>query len=194
MIKNIRFLRGIYFLYKNYLGNCKKKRFGYLSDSVTITPPLSGSLKKVFIYDNVGIGANAHFSSPNAKIIIKGNCAIAENLSIYTGNHARIQGSFVTDINESNKPKGLDKDVVIDKDVWIGANVTILAGVTIGRGATVAAGAVVNKNVPPYSIVGGVPAMVLKFYWSIDQILAHEAKLYPEKERLTKEDLLEFIK
>ena len=194
IIKNIRLLRGIYFLYKNYWGNCKKKRFGYLSDNVTITPPLSGSLKKVYIYDNVGIGANAHFSSPNAKIIIKGNCAIAENLSIYTGNHARIQGFFVTDINESNKPKGLDKDVVIDKDVWIGANVTILAGVTIGRGATVAAGAVVNKNVPPYSIVGGVPAMVLKFYWSIDQILAHEAKLYPENERLTKEDLLEFIK
>lgn len=187
--KNISLLRSSYFLYMNYFGNLRKKRFGQLGDNVILTPPMSGSLRNVFIFDNVGIGSNAHFSSPNAKIVVKGNCAIAENLSIYTGNHARISGLFVTDISESNKPKGLDKDVVIDKDVWIGANVTILAGVTIGRGATIAAGAVVNKDVPPYSIVGGVPAKVLRFYWSIDQILEHEAKLYPENEQYKKEEL-----
>lgn len=187
--KNIALLRSSFFLYMNYFGNLRKKRFGQLGENVILTPPLSGSLRNVFIFDNVGVGANAHFSSPNAKIVIKGNCAIAENISIYTGNHARIPGLFVTDINEANKPKGLDKDVVIDKDVWIGANVTILAGVTIGRGATIAAGAVVNKDVPPYSIVGGVPAKVLKFNWSIDQILEHEAKLYPENVRYKREEL-----
>ncbi|NLW88473.1 MAG: CatB-related O-acetyltransferase [Clostridiaceae bacterium] len=48
--------------------------------------------------------------------------------------------------------------IVIGNDVWIGSNVTILGGVTIGDGAIVAAGAVVNKNVAPYTIVGGVPA------------------------------------
>ena len=74
----------------------------------------------------------------------------------------------MTDITKSNKPAGYDHDVVIEKDVWIGANVTILSGVTIRRGATVAAGAVVNKDVPPYSVVGGVPAKVLKYYWTID--------------------------
>lgn len=192
-IKKISLIRSGYFLYMSYFGNLKRKRFGQLGENVILTPPISGSLRNVFIFDNVGIGGNAHFSSPNSRIIIKGECAIAENLSIYTGNHARIPGLFVTDINESNKPKGLDKDVVIDKDVWIGANVTILAGVTIGRGATIAAGAVVNKNVPPYSIVGGVPAKVLKFNWSIDQILEHEEKLYPENERYNREDLEAFM-
>ena len=49
-----------------------------------------------------------------------------------------------------------------DKNVWIGANATVLAGVTIGNGAVVAAGAVVTKDVEPNTIVGGVPAKVIK--------------------------------
>lgn len=150
-------------------------------------------MKNVYVYDNVGIGPHALLSTPNAKIIIKGNCAIAEHLTIHTGNHARVVGKFVTDITESNKPKGYDKDVIIEKDVWIGSNVTILAGVHIGRGATIAAGAVVNKDVPPYCIVGGVPAMVIKHYWTVEQIIEHENKLYPENERLELKDIEEFV-
>lgn len=145
----------------------------------------------MYIYDNVGIGPHALLSTPSAKIIIKGNCAIAEHLTIHTGNHARKVGRFVTDFTAANKPEGYDKDVIIEKDVWIGSNVTILAGVHIGRGATIAAGAVVNKDVPPYSIVGGVPAKVIKFYWTKEQIIEHERKLYPEDERLSKEELEE---
>ena len=50
----------------------------------------------------------------------------------------------------------------IGKNVWIGANATVLAGVSIGDGAVVAAGAVVTKDVAPNTIVGGVPAKVIK--------------------------------
>ncbi len=110
-------------------------------------------------------------------------------MTIHTGNHARLVGRFVNDITDRDKPKGYDHDVIIEKEVWIGSNVTILEGVTVGRGATIAAGAVVNKNVPPYSIVGGVPAKMLKFYWTIDQILENEAIIYPEKERFSREEL-----
>lgn len=66
---------------------------------------------------------------------------------------------------------------------------TLLSGVTIGRGATIAAGAVVAKSMPPYCICGGVPAKPIKFYWSVDEILEHEAKLYPEEERFSREEL-----
>lgn len=52
--------------------------------------------------------------------------------------------------------------VTIQRDVWIGANCTILPGVTIGEGAVVAAGSVVTRDVPPFSVVGGVPARVIK--------------------------------
>lgn len=54
-------------------------------------------------------------------------------------------------------------DIVLEDDVWIGENTIILSGVTIGQGAVVAAGAVVTKDVPPYAIVGGIPAKVIKY-------------------------------
>lgn len=187
--KDNRFLRGIYCLWSRNFGGLKRSRFGYIADSVILTPPLSGNMRNVFVYDNVGIGPHALLSTPNAKIIIKGNCAIAEHLTIHTGNHARVKGMFVTDINEENKPGGYDADVIIEKDVWIGSNVTILSGVHVGRGSTIAAGTVVNKDVPPYSVVGGVPAKVIKFYMNINDVIEHENKLYPEEERYSKEEL-----
>lgn len=54
-------------------------------------------------------------------------------------------------------------DIILGDDVWVGANVTILSGVNIGQGAIIAAGSVVVNDVPPYAIVGGVPAKVIKY-------------------------------
>ena len=152
------------------------------------------NLNNVYIYDNVSIDGHAVLSTPNAKIIIKSNCQIAHHISIHTGNHVRVIGHHLGDITNDNKPKGYDHDVIIENDVWVGSNVTILDGVHIGRGATIAAGAVVNKDVPPYSIVGGIPAKVKKFYWTIEQIIEHESMLYPESERLSREYLEQIIK
>ena len=188
-LKKNRFVRGVYFLYKPYFGYGKKS-FGYIGENVTITPPLAVSnIGNLYIGNNVGIGPNAHLSCLNAKCIIKGNVAIAEHFTVHTGNHAHIKGMFITDITEANKPKGYDNDVVVEKDVWIGCNVTILSGVTIGRGCTIAVGAVVAKSTPPYAVIGGVPAKFIKFKWTIDEILEHEAALYPEEERFSREEL-----
>lgn len=65
---------------------------------------------------------------------------------------------------------GRKYSVVIENDVWIGANAMIMEGVTIGNGAVVAAGAVVTKNVPPYAIVAGVPAKIIKYRFDDDSI------------------------
>lgn len=194
-LKNNTLLRGIYFSlkrFKSYFIN--KGGFMQCDDNVTITPNLYvGNYKNVYLGKGVSVGQNAYISALNAKFVCKGHSAIAENLSVHTGNHARVIGTFVSDITESNKPKGYDQDVIIEEDVWIGCNVTLLAGVTIGRGSTVAAGAVVSKSMPPYCICGGVPAKFIKFYWTIDQILEHEAKLYPEKDRYSREQLEEYF-
>ncbi|WP_256865580.1 CatB-related O-acetyltransferase [Paenibacillus sp. 32352] len=61
-------------------------------------------------------------------------------------------------------------EVIIGNDVWIGANVVILPSVTIGNGAIIAAGAVVTKSVPDYAIVAGVPAKILKYRFSPEEI------------------------
>ena len=84
----------------------------------------------LYVGPNVSIGPNAHISANNAKFICKGHTAIAENLTVHTGNHARLIGQYVTDIKEADKPHGYDKDVIVYEDVWIGSNVTLLAGVS----------------------------------------------------------------
>lgn len=90
---------------------------------------------------------------------------------VIIGNHVNLaQGITVTALNhnfeDSNKridEQGVSTNqVVIEDDVWIGANAVILPGVTIGHHSVVAAGAVVTKDVPPHSLVAGVPAKIIK--------------------------------
>ena len=85
----------------------------------------------------------------------------------------------------------MEKDVIVGEDAHIGANVTILCGVTIGRGCIVGAGTVIRKSTPPYSIIVGNPAKVVKFVFTPEEIVEHEKNLYQEKERLSLESLKE---
>lgn len=62
------------------------------------------------------------------------------------------------------------KSVNLGNDVWVGANALILGGVTVGHGAVIAAGAVVTKDVPDYAVVGGVPAKVIKYRFTEEEI------------------------
>lgn len=107
--------------------------------------------------------------------LINNNCVIqagkSANGSIRIGNHVHtgvnvvilgFNHGFYTKEIPTKEQDYFDASVTIGDDVWIGANVIILAGVTIGKGAIIAAGAVVNKDVPDFTIVGGVPAKILK--------------------------------
>lgn len=75
-------------------------------------------------------------------------------------------------------------NIVVDDDVWIGYGATIMSGIHIGQGAVVAANAVVTKDVPPYAIVGGVPAKVIKYRFTPD-IIAELLKI--DYSKLTEE-------
>ena len=92
----------------------------------------------------------------NGGITIGEDVLIASHVSIISANHEFRQR------NVKIRAQGeTAKGIVIEDDVWIATHATILDGVTIGRGAVVAASALVNKDVPPYSIVAGVPAKVV---------------------------------
>ena len=109
-------------------------------------------------------------------------CSIGGNVNVINGNHptsdfvsthpaffSTFKQAGFTYVSKScfQELKYADQkmkyDVVIGNDVWIGHGVTILGGITIGDGAVIAAGAVVTSNVPAYSIVGGVPAKIIKY-------------------------------
>ena len=187
-IKQNRFIKGLYCLLRDYMGY-SRKRFGYIAPDSFITPPI-----KITKPENCYLMGNntlrdAVILNLNAKFVLGKGSGATEGFKVATGNHAQIIGRYYRTITEDEKPGGYDKDVIVKEDVWIGMNVTLLCGVIIGRGAIISAGAVVTKDIPPYCIAGGVPAKPIKFKWTIDQILEHEAKLYPEEERFTREQL-----
>jgi len=92
-------------------------------------------------------------------IDVKQNTTIAQNVFI-TGENRKHTGTSEGLVKATD---GVDiKAVTIGEGVWVGANVTILPGVTIGDASIVAAGSVVTKDVPPNSIVAGVPAKIIK--------------------------------
>lgn len=77
---------------------------------------------------------------------------------------------------------GTTKSVVIGSDVWVGDDVRILNGISVGDGAVLATGAIVTKDVPPYAIVGGVPAKILKYRFSDDKITCLKQNPWFEKD------------
>jgi len=137
-------------------------------------------LENVSIGDNVKIPQGATIYATNAHLTIGNNVLFGPNPTIITGDHRiDVIGKAMFEVTE--KLPENDIDVIIEDDVWCGANVTILKGVTIGRGSVVAACSVVTKSFPPYSIIGGVPAKLLKMRFSEEQIKKHEEILYGYK-------------
>lgn len=126
--------------------------------------------------NDVYIGPNAMFRS--IKDISIGNKVLfGPHVYIMGGNHNyREIGQYMFDVK--TKRDDDDLPVVIEDETWIGCNVTILKGVTIGHGAIVSAGSVVTKDVPPYAIVGGIPAKILKYRFTEEEIQEHERILH----------------
>lgn len=136
-------------------------------------PCVVNGWENISIHPSSGLGPHATLYSTDARIVIKEHVICGPNLTIITGDHQYRVDQWIDQVGAKEKDPGKDQDVVIERDVWIGANVTILKGVTVGESSVIAAGALVVKDVPPFSIVGGVPAEVLKMKWDDDQIDAH---------------------
>ncbi|GBQ92913.1 CatB-related O-acetyltransferase [Gluconobacter albidus] len=117
-------------------------------------------------------GAPAVLEVGEAGLIIGDYCSIGPNVTIILGNHRadlvstypfKTLSHFWPSAEEGQADHSSKGDVVIGNDVWIGAHATLMSGVTIGDGAVIAAQALVTKSVPPYAIVGGNPAKVIRY-------------------------------
>ncbi len=159
--------------------------------------PLSSDIKgleNLTVGNNVSIPKKSILFCTGASLEIGDNVIFGPMPTIITGDHRiNLIGKYIIDVKEEDKLKENDLPVKIENDVWCGAHVTILKGVTIGRGSVVAAGAVVNKSFPPYSIIGGIPAKLLKYRFTKEQIIEHERILYKESDRLTMNFLDRYI-
>ena len=143
--------------------------------NVLIEGKIDGFLKNVVIGDDVHIAENVCFFSSRANVIIKNHVLISRDVLFVTGSHRiNILGKYISQVTNDEKEKDDDQDIVVCDDVWICSRATILKGVTIGEGAVVAANSVVTHDVPPYSIVGGTPAKVIKMRFTEDEIAVHK--------------------
>jgi len=121
-----------------------------IRDRATIYCP-----ENVTIADNVGINSGVTILAQGG-VTIGEYTMIAPGVTIVSVNH---------DYAKSGREawdKQIKKPVTIGRDVWLATGATVLAGVTVGDGAVVAAGSVVTKDVPPHTVVAGVPARVIK--------------------------------
>ncbi len=120
-------------------------------------------IQNTYFGNDISLGEGNLLMCTRAKIIMGDHIMTGPNVTMITGGHRYdIPGRTMKSIGNDEKLPENDMDIILEGDNWIGANSTILKGVTIGEGSIVAAGAVVVKDVPPYSIVGGVPAKVIK--------------------------------
>ena len=124
-----------------------------VDETFSLFPPFYTDCgKNLSIGKNVFINSGCKFQDQGG-ITIGDGTLIGHNVVLATLNH-----DFIPD----NRANITSAPIIIGKNVWIGSNSTILPGVTIGDGAVIAAGAVVSKNVKENTVVGGVPARVIK--------------------------------
>lgn len=137
-------------------------------------------INSIFDFSLVSVGNHSYgtinivSSGKGSKVVIGCYCSIADGVKFIINNEHPTNllstYPFQTRILGMGTESFSKGDIVIGDDVWIGLDAKIMSGVTIGQGAIIAAGAVVTREVPPYAIVGGIPAKVIKYRFSPELI------------------------
>lgn len=128
--------------------------FGYrVPESLRVFPPFYTDFgRNITVGRDVFINACCHFQD-HGGVTIGDGCQIGHNVVFATLNHG---------LSPEDRQNTYPAPIVLGRNVWVGSNATILQGVTVGDNAVIAAGAVVTKDVEPATVVGGVPAKVIR--------------------------------
>ena len=118
-----------------------------------------GDESGLMIGEDTYIGELNNIRAGGGIIRIGNRCMLSQGISIIASNHSTARSLPMCQQRWDKNKVG----VTIEDDVWIGVNAVILPGVCIEKGAVIGAGSVVTRNVPQYSIVGGIPAKVIKY-------------------------------
>lgn len=156
-------------------------------------PILASKPQNIFLDDYTLIQPYCKFIIYSGKFYLKKWSSLSCNCTIVTGNHRPTVGinqRLLGRLHINDK----ESDIIVEEDCWVGANVTLLSGTYIGRGSVVGACSLVNKKFPPYAVLVGIPAKIIASKFTIDEIIDHEMKLYPPKDRLSKQYLEELFK
>lgn len=150
------------------------------------------SYQNISVGDEVSLGLGCVILAAKSKVRIGSHVMFGPNVTLVGGGHNMSGiGHPMTAAHEKTGYE--DLGVTIEDDVWVGAGALVLRGVTVHRGAVIAAGSVVTKSVPPYAVVGGNPARVIKFRLSPEDVIRHERLVYPVERRLAEVDLYEYF-
>lgn len=167
-----------------FLARIYKPRFAHTGVNFSFDPLGVYTYQTISIGDHVNLGYRPILIASRSRIIIGSHVMFGPQVTIRGGNHRiDLPGRYMRSVRDDEKRPEDDPGVIIEDDVWVGTRAIILAGVRIGRGSVVAAGAVVTKTVPPYAIVGGNPARILRMRWSEREICEHERRLSAEQVR-----------
>lgn len=183
-------------LWTAFINKCRLKNMhlGYFGKHVMFAfPSTIANPSQVYLHDYSRLQQGHIIYNHTGKFIMKEYSGASIDLLVVTGNHRPTVGIpqyllAPSHINDN------EKDIIVEEDVWIGARVTLLAGAHIGRGSVIGANSLVNKEIPPYSVVVGSPAKIIASKFSIEQILEHEKILYPKEKRFTKKYLEDLFK
>lgn len=163
----------------------RRDRYGYIDPTTNILQPCMCNKQNMYLYEYTNIGEEAKIINSAGKFILKKYSRCAARLTVICQNHNFFEvGTYPG--NPGWGSKEIINDVIVEDYVWIGANVTLCPGVHIGRGCLVAAGAVCvkSKKYPPYTIIGGNPAKVIKYRFTLEEQIKHEELICPKEERL----------